>query len=560
MALALVVTSLLILSALGVGLLAIAFGARHLASATKAECASLLAAEAGYEKAVFWMCQQQDMLSSLHQGVSGTTGALTFPDSSCTYQISLYTFVGSRPVFRVVSLGHSGVFARTVDVFVIQAVSGWDMGMCRIPCAATATTEVYFATGETIDMPVHINKADDSPDVRDLNISGTPSFLQSVSLSESRTTQGGADKYGDVLSLFSGGIYFDQPNTRITDEASIQLKVDRFHTSTKAQYCFTPVGTAAVTDPHSATQIEFFEEGGVGKARITNNCTVRTFQQDDDAKTYDFKILPGTNGQQYERYGVYAYHVAPANADATGERKVVLVSDTYVTQTFNGVSSAEGGQIFVNGDVVLGGDLTLHANDQVLKGKVTIVSTGNIWIADSVYAQGTHDAEGQPTADNPNVLGLVAQGVIKVADPGLSTLDSVTHGTGFVYVPIGVPDRAGAVQGDPDYKQRHLPAPTVVEAAIAVGGGGWGAENVRRGSYGGRKQVGAVQDMLRVNGSIAEAVRGVVGVIGQNGYLKAYTMDRRLLGGIVPGDIGLRGKYVPAPAGWHDFRPSLQNP
>jgi hypothetical protein len=47
----------------------------------------------------------------------------------------------------------------------------------------------------------------------------------------------------------------------------------------------------------------------------------------------------------------------------------------------------------------------------------------------------------------------------------------------------------------------------------------------------------------------------VVGVSGVNGYLKSYHMDRRLLAGIVPGDIGLRGKYVPAPSGWHDFRP-----
>lgn len=486
MTLALVVASLFILAALGVGLLTMAYGARHMASVAKAECASLLAAEAGYEKAVFWMSQQQDMLSAIHQGASGTSGSLAFPDSSCTYQISLYTFVGSRPVYRVASLGRSGVFSRKVDVFVVQAVSGWDMGTCRIPSGATSTTEVYFATGETIDMPIHINKADDNPDVRDLNIFGTPSFLQSVTLSESQVTTAGADKYGDVLSLFSEGIYFDQPNTRITDESSIQVKVDRFRTSTKPQYCFTPVGTAAVTDPQSATQIEFYEDGGVGKVRITNDCTVRTFQQNDDAKTYDFKIRPGTNGQQYTRYGIYAYHVAPSNADATGQRIVVPVTDTYVTQSFNGSTSAPGGQIFVNGNVILGGQSTLSSNDQVLNGQVTIIATGNIWIADSVCAAGTHDSQGQPSSDNPNVLGLMAQGVIKVVDPGLSTVDSVTGGTGFTYVPIGEPDRAGAVPGDADYKQRHLPAPTVVEAAITVGGGGW----VRRTSAAGPTAAG----------------------------------------------------------------------
>jgi hypothetical protein len=60
---------------------------------------------------------------------------------------------------------------------------------------------------------------------------------------------------------------------------------------------------------------------------------------------------------------------------------------------------------------------------------------------------------------------------------------------------------------------------------------------------------------LIVRGTITEAVRGVVGLIGADGYLKFYYFDERLLEGILPGDIWLRGKYIPAPAGWHDYRP-----
>jgi len=45
-------------------------------------------------------------------------------------------------------------------------------------------------------------------------------------------------------------------------------------------------------------------------------------------------------------------------------------------------------------------------------GRITIVSTGNIWVADSVYVDGTHDAAGRPTSDNPNVMGLLALGAI----------------------------------------------------------------------------------------------------------------------------------------------------
>ncbi len=231
LALVVVVAGLAILTVLGFGLLTIAYGARREAVAAKAETAAMLAAEAGYEKAVYWMSQQQDILSALQQGVPGTTGAVTFPDSSCTYGINLYTFVGTRPVFRIVCDGRSGAFARNVDVLVVQAISGWDMGMCRVPSGATSTIPVNFADGETLDMPISINKLNDRPDKRDIHISGRPRFLKAVAMGESRKTQGGTDKYGGIMRLFEDGIYFDQPTTKVTDEASVQSKVDRFRNS-----------------------------------------------------------------------------------------------------------------------------------------------------------------------------------------------------------------------------------------------------------------------------------------------------------------------------------------
>ncbi len=569
--LGLVVISLSILTALGVGLLAVGYGARRHAVAAKAELVAMLAAEAGYEKAVFWMSQQQDMLSTLQQGAPGASGTVTFPDGSCTYQVSLFTFVGARPVFRVVCQGHSGAFAKTVDVLVVQAVSGWDMGMCRIPCSSTGTDEVNFVSGETIDMPISINKLDDQPDRRDIYVWGSPDFLAPIAMGESRYAAGGSDKYYGVMGLFDSGIYFNQPASRITDESSVAMKVDRFRTSTKAQYCFTPSATPWISSGQPAVQLEFFVEGGVGKVRVTNDCTVRGFQQNSDWKTYDFRIKPGTNGRRYERYDIYAYHVVPDDADSTGQRFVAAIEDTYVTQSFGGVDSEPGGQIFVNGNVIIGGDLSDHGNDQVVKGTITVAATGNIWVADSVYVDGPHDADGEPTMGNPNALGLLAQRVVKVVDPGLSLMDGVPGATGYDYAPIGRPDHPdasppgqggggrgrgrGGRRDDEDYYERHLPDPTVLEAAITVGGGGWGAENVPRGQYGGRKPCDGREDYLVIHGSIAEAIRGVIGVINTNGYLKSYHMDQRLLTGILPGDIGLRGKFVPAPAGWRDYRP-----
>jgi len=553
--LGLVVIALTILTTLGFGLLTIGYGARHQAATIKGNLAAMLAAEAGYEKAVFWMTQQQDMLNALQQGASGTTGTLTFPDSSCTYQISLFSFAGARPVFRVVAHGYGGPFERYVDVLVLQAVSGWDMGTCRCPSGSGSTTEVYFTTGETIDMPVHINKLNDHPDGRDIYISGTPDFQQPVALGEARLTASGADKYADVMNLFDGGIYFDQPASRVTDESSVQTKVNRFRNSTKTAYRFTPTGSTSVSNAQPAVQLEFFVEGGVGKVRITNNCTVRGFRQSDDSRTYDFKIHAGSGGTLFDRYYIYTYHVVSKNADTNGDRCTVALTDTYVRQSFGEAQSEPGGQILVDGNVIIGGNSTSHNDNQVIKGKVTVVATGNIWIADSLNMDGDHDTDGMPTANNPNALGLLAQGVIKVVDPGLSAVDGKVNLSQYKYAPIGKPDHPGAGENSNDYYERYLPNPMIVEAAITVGGGGWGAENVRRGSYGGRKEYTSPQDFLEVHGTIAEAIRGVVGVIGQDGFLKHYHMDRRLLTGIIPGDISLRGKFVPAPAGWRDYRP-----
>ena len=192
----------------------------------------MLAAEAGYEKAVFWMSQNQDMLSAIQNEDPGTSGLLNLPSGEATYQVMLYSFAGCRPVYRVVSTGSCGEFDRAVDVLVIQAISGWDMGKCEVPIGTNSTASVYFADGETIDMPVHINKLSDvidTSDLRDIYIIGEPQFLERVAMGESKYRDNGSDKpgyndsrdYDDLTDLFEGGIFFKQPDCRITDEEAM---------------------------------------------------------------------------------------------------------------------------------------------------------------------------------------------------------------------------------------------------------------------------------------------------------------------------------------------------
>ena len=554
----LVMISLLVLTTLGAGLLSVSFNVRHSAQVTKNEAVAMLAAEAGYERAVFNLCKQKDVLSAIQKNLKGMSGRVNVTNGYTDYAISLYTFVGSRPIYKITSKGRSGEFDRTVEVLVVQAASGWEMGKCRIPTGRNSTLPVYFVSGEVIDIPLQINKLDDSPDRKDIYISGRPNFLQSVAMSESRYKKG-YDKYSGVMDYFKDGIYFDQPNNRITDKESINSKIERFKKSTKPRFVFKPVDKTkrgSVANSMPAVQLEFYSnKRGVGKVRITNNCTVRGYQRN---RSYDYKIN-NSGSSEYEKYDIYAYHLRRKR-----EKRITRkITDTYVKQSFGSAESEPGGQIFVDGNVIVGGDLRGYNNDnQEIAGKITVVATGNIWVADSITVYDKRgklrDADGMPSEDNPNALGLIAGGVIKVVDPGLVDNFKGKRGfqpKGFRYAKIGQRDGS----------KRKLPANMVVEAGITVGGGGWGAENVGQrkntnkkwqslGRRGGRWV--ETNDNLIVRGTLTEAIRGIVGS-GSNGYIKKYYLDERLTQGILPGDIWLAGKFVPAPAGWKDYRPGI---
>ena len=220
--------------------------------------------------------------------------------------------------------------------------------------------------------------------------------------------------------------------------------------------------------------------------------------------------------------------------------------------------------IYVDGNVVVG-SASEHLSEpqiadlNIVQGKLAVVATGNIWIADSVTVSDKDDAgnsylrqsDKMPVQDNPNALGLFAGGVVKVVDPGMvESLGDPPGVSGMVYEPVAIKDTGYA---DGTY-HRHLPETMVLEAAITVGGGGWGAEHVRRGTSGGRKETSGVQDNLVVFGTLTEVFRGVVGLTGSDGYLKNYYFDQRMLSGLIPGNVRMKGKFATVPGGWSDFR------
>jgi len=198
--LAFVLALTVVLSLIGFSLIKMSEGTTVQAVLFQNVNVAMLAAEAAYENAIYWMSGNPDLL--LDMDISGTDDTLEFSNAEADYHVRFDGFVGYRPIFEVTANGYSGTFHRSIRVHAAQAVSGWEMGQCRIPTGTSSTSGVYFVGGEVIDMPVHINSygaPDDSR--RDVFISGDPTFLQEVTMEESRHSSGGSDKYSSVINI-----------------------------------------------------------------------------------------------------------------------------------------------------------------------------------------------------------------------------------------------------------------------------------------------------------------------------------------------------------------------
>ncbi|MCK5639849.1 MAG: hypothetical protein KAJ19_03600, partial [Gammaproteobacteria bacterium] len=240
--------------------------------------------------------------------------------------------------------------------------------------------------------------------------------------------------------------------------------------------------------------------------------------------------------------------------------------------------SEECAQIFVDGNVIIGGEVLALGNTgnwlirikddegrniwrfSKVRGRVSVVATGNIWIVSPIEYDGQQVVEFDqddrlvkkvPRSDNENVLSLFSQnGVVKVVDPSLSQMVPQVAGSPQVftddvglevsYRPIGFRGNSG-----PGLYNRDLPQSMVVQASITAGGGGWGVENV--GSATAKPEKG----YLIVAGAITEVVQGAVSH-GQRGYNRRYYFDERFSRGILSCDMGLQSKYIVAPGGWSD--------
>ncbi|MHC4114956.1 MAG: hypothetical protein ACYSSL_06535 [Planctomycetota bacterium] len=594
-------------------MLAIAYGARLRAINIKENTLAKLTAEAGYEKAVRWLSEQEDPISVLSPTASKagearakvvelTSDIEDFPNTSFVSRISFNNFFGSRPVYHIQSCGYSGKlphgswkFTRVVDADVIQAICGWDMGRCETPRDEFTTIPVRFSSeANDIAIPIHINAYDPEKSTADIYIDLTnrpPPFRQPVYMAESRYKWGRIkDKYSSIINFFQGGIYFDQNNSKIswtrnndtedtekrTCQNSIRKKVNRFINSTKPEFNFSRLTgkqprindnlKQKQSDPNHinieqwvpAVQLEFYVER-TGMVRITNNCAVACIE----GGNYDYMLNFVDPAKDYKKYNVYAYHYADSADRILIGGQDPRVTDTYVSEQAvtpsQTVNTPLGGQIYVDGNVIIGG-LVRRSDGRIyidgnwenssIRGRITIVATGNIWIVSPINYDNPQNKSSTgfpiPNARNLNALGLFSQfGVVKVVDPALSAgMNDLKY-----YRPVASPNDPNQQKQRNSPKQRSLPEPMVVQAVITAAGGGFGVENVEN-----RKERINSNNFV-VAGAITEVVRGLAKDLRSDcGFKKHYYFDKRLLNGILPGDLWLQSKYAPTPGGWRDWQ------
>jgi len=527
--------SLLVLATIGLGIMAVAYGYRHRAISVKDETIALAAAEAGYERARVWM-SQQDSIGVLARGIEQKIGPAALDSGGsyeCTVSCAGERDIGSRTVYRIVSKGRYNRATKAIDVLVTQAIDGWASTHREI-VSNNGTRAAPLNDANEIGMQLHINESDDGEP--GMVIDGLSSFKRHVTTTESDTGQ-----YDPYQSLFSKGISFNQPANFITDETVIQQRIVEFRTI--ANRIYVPLMNPRVildnpTRQHEpAVQIEFDSSG----IRVANHCTVRCW----GLTPTDWRIRPGSDGAAYEQYPVYGCHFGP----------------DYEPDPITGP-----GVIFVYGNVIIGPrDRLFHIPGGVqrysVRGKFTVVAArrpdgkgGNIWIGDYIKAySATGRLEDPPAAENPNVIALMAEGVVKVIDPRLQddplllARDVLSAGDLGICRPLGIPYGFGELA---------LPNPLVIDAAIVSAGGGWGVEGVEEVlGWGSHIYPGSGTGKIYVHGSITEPYRGLVCSRDNTRAFahKYFFFDNRFFQGILPEQIWFSSAYVPVPGGWRDY-------
>jgi hypothetical protein len=187
--------------------------------------------------------------------------------------------------------------------------------------------------------------------------------------------------------------------------------------------------------------------------------------------------------------------------------------DNWIIDIAQGGSDVSGTCIFVDGPLEVLGDTN---NFGAFSGKVTIGSSQNLRIMDNIRYAGSDWPSGHTPAESNNVLGLVSEGDVKIAN----TPANGRGNSGFACGQSG--------NGQNDTRRTDI----TITAAIVALGESFTFENQNDPDSGYVYNCGPDdRGTIYLYGSVTQARRGYVhrSTLGSTGYLKQYAYDTRLV-------------------------------
>lgn len=217
--LGLVLVTMVILSFLGIGLINLSLASALEAGRTVSTVQSFWNAEAGLEqaKAIAQKRRRPANLIVLPGSPSGFltgTNSISGATTSGTYSVDVYadptwTNVSSNLKRYIIRSRGRTPNGKEQTVMVSALIESFASYMHASNAEETSGgNNIYFATGDLLDGPVYVNDQ--------LNISGTPRFLKSVSSADSTVNY----RSGGTAAVFEGGLNLGVPPLDISGQFS----------------------------------------------------------------------------------------------------------------------------------------------------------------------------------------------------------------------------------------------------------------------------------------------------------------------------------------------------
>jgi Tfp pilus assembly protein PilX len=364
------------------------------------------------------------------------------------------------------------------------------------PPRDSTCTDINFASGDTINGPMHTNDQ--------IQICGSPTFAGNVTTSwnpasGNRWVSGGGG-CSNAPTFKPGDPKYADPLTMPPNNISIKSDADKSLGGTGCLF----TGPTSIT-LNSAGTMTVVSPLTKSTATTTNNCAAGTLASPvtealpTNGVIYVQNMPTTTTDPNYSNTCTPGPQLSSGSTAGSGNGQNPL---GYPERNDISSYSCTAGDVFLKG---------------TLKGRLTIAADNNIELVGNVLYQ-----SGLGGSD---ILGLVANNYIEIYHPvDLVTQSSGTPSTAS-WCDSGYLERPN--NSNNFYCNADLPGVSsafdnpVIDAAILSVNHSFRVQNYQ---YGDNNPLGTIT----INGAIAQRYRGIVGLIGTSGYTKTYNYDPRL--------------------------------